>query len=86
MWVQRVAPGAPPYTHRTVPNGSVELSCVVGEAVRVIGPRTAPVVEVLAPGQTVIGVRFRPGGRGTLRTTHSPESSCFGNQAAVSRS
>jgi AraC-like DNA-binding protein len=61
VWVQRVAPGAPPYTHRTVPNGSVELSCVVGEAVRVIGPRTGPVVDVLAPGQTVIGVRFRPG-------------------------
>jgi AraC-like DNA-binding protein len=61
VWVQSVTPGADPYTHRTVPNGSVELSVVVGGPVRVIGPRTGPAVDVLAPGETVIGVRFRPG-------------------------
>jgi AraC-like DNA-binding protein len=61
VWVQRVEPGAPPYTHRTVPNGSVELLCRVGGNAVVIGPRTAPAVDVLEPGATVIGVRFRPG-------------------------
>jgi AraC-like DNA-binding protein len=61
VWVQRVEPDAPPYTHRTVPNGSMELLCRVGGDAVVIGPRTAPAVDVLEPGATVIGVRFRPG-------------------------
>jgi AraC-like DNA-binding protein len=61
VWVQRVEPGAPAYTHRTVPNGSVELRCRIGGEALVIGPRTAPAVDVLEPGATVIGVRFRPG-------------------------
>jgi AraC-like DNA-binding protein len=61
VWMQSVAPGAPPYTHRTVPNGSVELSVAVGKEARVIGPRTRPAVDVLEPGATVFGVRFRPG-------------------------
>jgi AraC-like DNA-binding protein len=61
VWVQRVAPGAPAYTHRTVPNGSVELQLRIGEEPRVIGPRTGPAVDVLDPGATVIGMRFRPG-------------------------
>jgi AraC-like DNA-binding protein len=64
VWVQRVAPGAPPYTHRTVPNGSIELRCRIGEEARLSGPQTGPVVDVLAPGATVIGVRFRPGAAG----------------------
>jgi AraC-like DNA-binding protein len=61
VWVQRVDPGASPYTHRTVPNGSIELSCRFGDEARVIGPRTGPVVGVLEPGATVIGVRLRHG-------------------------
>jgi AraC-like DNA-binding protein len=61
VWVQRVEPDAPPYTHRTVPNGSMELHCRVGGEALVIGPRTAPAVNVLEPGATVVGVRFRPG-------------------------
>ena len=61
VWVQRVDPGAPAYIHRTVPNGSVELSCRIGAEPRVIGPRTGPAVDVLEPGATVIGLRFRPG-------------------------
>jgi AraC-like DNA-binding protein len=61
VWVQRVEPDAPAYTHRTVPNGSMELRCRVGGEALVIGPRTAPAVDVLEPGATVIGVRFRPG-------------------------
>jgi AraC-like DNA-binding protein len=61
LWVQRVAPDAAPYTHRTVPNGGVELACLVGSAARVVGPRTGADVELLAPGATVVGVRFLPG-------------------------
>jgi AraC-like DNA-binding protein len=61
IWVQQVAPGADPYPHRTVPNGGVELACVVGAVPRVIGPQTGPTLDIHAPGTTVVGVRFRPG-------------------------
>jgi AraC-like DNA-binding protein len=61
VWVQRVASGAAPYPHRSVPSGSVELRCRVGAAVQVAGPLTRPRLEVLAPGTTVVGVRFRAG-------------------------
>jgi AraC-like DNA-binding protein len=61
VWVQQVSSAAPPYTHRTVPNGGVELLCALGSVPRVIGPQTGPTVDVMAPGTTVVGVRFRPG-------------------------
>jgi AraC-like DNA-binding protein len=61
VWIQQVAPDAAPYTHRNVPSGSVELLCRVGAVPRVVGPQTGALVEVLAPGSTVIGVRFHPG-------------------------
>ncbi len=61
VWVQRVAADAAPYTHRTVPNGSVELRCRIGSAPQVVGPLTRPLVEVLEPDTTIIGIRFRPG-------------------------
>jgi AraC-like DNA-binding protein len=61
VWVQHVGRDAPPYAHRTVPNGGVELLCELGSAPRVVGPQNHPTTEVLAPGATVVGVRFRPG-------------------------
>ena len=61
VWVQRVAPDAAPYTHRTVPHAGIELSVEVGRSPRVVGPQTAPAVTTLAPGTTVVGVRFHPG-------------------------
>jgi AraC-like DNA-binding protein len=61
VWVQRIAPGAAPYPHRSVPSGSVELRCRVGAAVQVAGPLTRPRLEVLPPGTTVVGIRFRAG-------------------------
>jgi AraC-like DNA-binding protein len=61
VWVQRVAPDAAPYTHRTVPNGSIELSAEIGSLPRVVGPQTGPLIETVAPGVTVVGVRFHPG-------------------------
>jgi AraC-like DNA-binding protein len=61
VWVQRIAADGAPYTHRTVPNGSIEVAVEIGSAPKVIGPRTRAVMETLAPGSTVVGVRFRPG-------------------------
>jgi AraC-like DNA-binding protein len=61
VWMQRVAPDGPPYRHRTIPHGSIELTVAVGTVPRVIGPQTGPVVETLAPGSVVVGVRFRHG-------------------------
>lgn len=60
-WVQLVADNAPAYAHRTVPHGSIELVIEVGALPRVVGPQTGPVIETLAPGTTVVGVRFQPG-------------------------
>jgi AraC-like DNA-binding protein len=61
VWIQQVASDAAPYTQRNIPNGGVELVCHVGSIPRVVGPLTRPLVEVLAPGATVVGVRLRPG-------------------------
>lgn len=61
VWVQQVGRDAAPYLHRHIPNGAVDLVCRVGSAPQVIGPLTEPVVEVLEPGTTVVGLRFVPG-------------------------
>lgn len=61
VWIQSVSPRSVPYTHRTVPNGSVEISCRLGSVPQVSGPRLGAMLDVLAPGTTVVGVRFRPG-------------------------
>jgi AraC-like DNA-binding protein len=61
VWVQQVGRDAAPYVHRRVPDGAVELVCRVGSAPQVIGPLAAPLVEVLQPGTTIVGVRFVPG-------------------------
>lgn len=60
-WIQRVPAHGRAYTHRTLPNGSVEVRCRVGGPVEIVGPRTGPMVETLAAGATVVGVRVRPG-------------------------
>jgi AraC-like DNA-binding protein len=61
IWIQGLAPGHDPYEHRTVPNGAVEVLCPIGGMPRVIGPLTEPQVDLLAPGTTVVGLRFHPG-------------------------
>jgi AraC-like DNA-binding protein len=62
VWVQQIAPSAvASYPHRSVPNGSVELRCRVGAGVQLAGPLTQPRIELLPPGTTVVGVRFRAG-------------------------
>jgi AraC-like DNA-binding protein len=65
-WVQQITPDGESYTHRNTPNGGVEVVCAVGGMPRVIGPRTGPLVDVLAPGTTVVGVRFHPGAASSL--------------------
>ena len=59
--VQQVSPGSEPYTYRPVPNGSAELLCAVGAMPQVVGPQSKPLEHTLAPGTTVVGLRFNPG-------------------------
>jgi AraC-like DNA-binding protein len=61
-WIQHVSPAGPAYEHRTVPNGSVEISCALSTGVvRVAGPTRKPTVAHLARGETIVGLRLRPG-------------------------
>jgi hypothetical protein len=62
IWLLEVADDGPAYEHRTVPNGCVEIASVLGTGVvRVAGPKHAPTLERVEPGQAVVGVRLRPG-------------------------
>lgn len=62
VWVLEVAADGPAYEHRTVPNGSVEISYALGSnVVDVSGPQRRPTVARVSPGTTVVGIRFRPG-------------------------
>jgi AraC-like DNA-binding protein len=61
VWIKRVGPESLPIPHRTIPNGSAELLCIVGSIPRLVGPQTGPTEELLAPSTVAIGVRFRPG-------------------------
>ncbi|WP_433380583.1 DUF6597 domain-containing transcriptional factor [Actinoplanes sp. CA-142083] len=70
-WVQQV--GATPYVHRSVPSGGVELVCRVGAPPFVVGPLTGPRIETLAPGSTVVGLRFRPGAAAAVLGVPVPE-------------
>lgn len=60
VWVQRVGAQAPAYANRSLPNGCVELQCPVGGEPRLVGPVSSASTYVLAPGTTLVGVRFRP--------------------------
>jgi AraC-like DNA-binding protein len=60
-WVQELPLDSAPFTYRTVPNGSAELVCTLGSLPRVVGPQTRPTEQVILPGTTMVGIRFRPG-------------------------
>jgi AraC-like DNA-binding protein len=67
VWVLRVAAEGTAYEHRTVPNGSVELSHVLGtDRVDISGPQRSPTVAFADPGATIVGVRFRPGAAASI--------------------
>jgi AraC-like DNA-binding protein len=62
VWEMRVGAVGGAYEHRTVPNGSVEISYELGaDRVEVSGPQRLPTVASLEPGTIVVGVRLRPG-------------------------
>lgn len=61
VWVQQVSPDAGPYRHRNIPHGGAEVVWRTDTTPLIIGPRTRPVVEVLAAGTTVLGLRLLPG-------------------------
>jgi AraC-like DNA-binding protein len=61
VWTKQVGRESPPYLHRTIPNGSAELFCIVGSIPKLVGPQTRPTEELLAPGTVAVGARFRPG-------------------------
>jgi AraC-like DNA-binding protein len=62
VWVLEVSREGGAYEHRTVPNGSVEISYTLGsDRVEVSGPQRGPLVAWVEPGTTVVGTRFRPG-------------------------
>lgn len=60
IWVQHV--GDAPAVHRHLPTGGVEIHVAVGGPARLLGPLTGHRLEVITPGTTILGVRFRPGG------------------------
>ncbi|MEU5881805.1 helix-turn-helix domain-containing protein [Spirillospora sp. NPDC047279] len=66
VWVQEVGPDAPPYVFQAVPNGSVEIVCVLGGLPHVIGVQSGRTRETLAPGTVMVGVRLRPGAAAPL--------------------
>ena len=62
VWMLQVAAGGAAYEHRTVPNGSVELSHALGtDRVDISGPQRGPTVARAESGTTIVGIRFRPG-------------------------
>ena len=61
LWVQQIPPDSGAYLHRSTPDGSMEITYRPGSVPLLVGPRTRPSEETLAPGTTIVGVRFRPG-------------------------
>ncbi|MCR6485413.1 AraC family transcriptional regulator [Amycolatopsis sp. OK19-0408] len=59
VWLQRT--GDEPYVQRHLPTGGVELHFPIGGRPRLLGPLTAPRLEVLPARTALVGVRFRPG-------------------------
>ena len=54
------APG-PPHVQLSIPTGGAELVWRSGSEPVLVGPRTGPAVETLAPGTLVLGWRLKPG-------------------------
>lgn len=60
-WTQTVAADAAPVEQLHLPHGGVEIRWHRGRPPVVVGPSTMPSVEVIRPGDDVVGVRFSPG-------------------------
>ncbi len=61
-WSVTVPAGAAPVAHRVLPDGCIDVVLAPGRAPVVAGPATRPILSAMAPGTTVRGLRFRPGG------------------------
>jgi AraC-like DNA-binding protein len=59
VWIQRT--GAVAYVQRHLPTGGVEIHFPIGGQPQLVGPLTAPEIEVIPAHTTIIGVRFQPG-------------------------
>jgi len=59
LWTQAL-PGAPIPPLQVFPDGCIDIIWT-GDGLRVAGPDTGPVLESIAPGAVLIGLRFRPG-------------------------
>jgi AraC-like DNA-binding protein len=59
VWIQQT--GSSAYVQRHLPTGGVELHLPIGFDPQLVGPLTGPIVEVIAPRTTLLGVRFLPG-------------------------
>ncbi len=59
VWIQRT--GATAYRQRHLPTGGIEFHFPIGGRPQLLGPLTGPVLEVIAPRTTIVGVRFAPG-------------------------
>ncbi|WP_203987345.1 helix-turn-helix domain-containing protein [Virgisporangium aurantiacum] len=73
VWVQEVAPDSPPFAFQSVPNGCVEVVCVLGGLPHVVGIQSGLTRELLAPGTVMVGVRFRPGAAAPVLRTSAGE-------------
>lgn len=65
VWIQRSGSGA--YLQRHLPTGGVEIQVPIGGRPHLIGPLTGPLIEVIPPHTTIVGVRFHPAAAPGLR-------------------
>jgi AraC-like DNA-binding protein len=59
VWIQQT--GDRPYVQHHLPTGGMEIHFPIGGAPQLVGPLTGPLVEVVPPRSTLVGVRFLPG-------------------------
>lgn len=88
-WTQSLSPDSKPYSQRVVPDGCIDViwSRSRGE-LEVAGPDTAAFLAELKPGETLVGVRFRPGTAPpalgvpaeALRDAHPPLRELWGHE------
>jgi AraC-like DNA-binding protein len=59
VWIQQT--GERPHVQHHLPTGGMELHFPIGGVPQLVGPLTGPLVEVIPPHSTLVGVRFLPG-------------------------
>src|SRR3954471_13134849 len=66
VWVQTVPRTDSTYRQRHIPHGGCEIVLPVGGVGHIVGPRLQSVDYRIERGQTIYGVRLRPGAAGKL--------------------